>query len=409
MELALNTTAPQIMHIDLNSCFATLEQQANPLLRSRPIAVAAHASNNGCILAPSIEAKQLGVRTGMRVRDAKVLAPRLIVLEPDPPKYRYVHKEFLRIFESYSDGVIPLSIDEAVIDFHGAKRINSNRELTEIGREIKQRLRLEIGEWISCNVGLGPNRFMAKVAASLHKPDGMDVITSTNLEATYNTITLIDLPGINHRYTRRLNAVGITTPLEFLNASLQTLTRQVFHSINGYYWYARLRGWEVDTATSSRRSYSQSYALSHATNDTTELSRILLKLCEKMARRLRASSYKASGVSLWCSYRDSHWHQSQRLPQRIDTTQAIFSKILQLLTAERPDTGAVVTKLAISCFNLSPALPEQPELFGADHLRRTRLSRAMDLINNRYGEYTIAPARMMGTEDQVIDRIAFGK
>jgi DNA polymerase IV len=116
MPLALNHNPPRIMHVDLNSCFATIEQQANPLLRGKPIVVAAYDTPNGCVVAPSIEAKRYGIKTGMTVRDARLLYPRVIVRTPDPSKYRFVHLQFRKIFQDYSPDVTPKSIDEAVID-----------------------------------------------------------------------------------------------------------------------------------------------------------------------------------------------------------------------------------------------------------------------------------------------------
>src|SRR3954463_1003506 len=109
MSLELNHNAPTIMHVDLNSCFATIEQQANPLLRGKPIVVAAYNSPNGCVVAPSIEAKQFGVKTGMTVRDARLLCPGVIVRTPNPDLYRAVHLKFRRIFRDYSPDVVPLS------------------------------------------------------------------------------------------------------------------------------------------------------------------------------------------------------------------------------------------------------------------------------------------------------------
>lgn len=105
------------MHIDLNSCFATAEQQANPLLRGKPIVVAAYDTPNGCVIAPSVEAKKLGIKVGMRVRDARLLCKNIVVRLPDPPKYRDIHLKFCRLFKTYSPNVTPKSIDEAIIDF----------------------------------------------------------------------------------------------------------------------------------------------------------------------------------------------------------------------------------------------------------------------------------------------------
>jgi DNA polymerase IV len=244
MALPVNHNQPRIMHVDLNSCFATIEQQANPRLRGKPMVVAADNSANGCVVAPSIEAKRFGIKTGMSVRDAKLLYPGVIVRTPDPPKYRAVHLLFRKIFKDYSPSVTPKSIDEAVIDFTETYAL-FNRSLTDIGQEIKRRFRKEIGEWMVCSIGIGTNRFLAKLAASLHKPDGLDVIDHANVFDVYKTVKLLDLSGINTRFQARLNASGIFTPMEFFHASLETLKTQVFRSILGYYWYLRLRGYEI--------------------------------------------------------------------------------------------------------------------------------------------------------------------
>src|SRR5439155_21693807 len=138
--------------------------------------------------------------------------------------YRDVHMKFKKIFMDYSDYVVPKSIDEAIIDFRGMERLTLDYVL--IAKEIKQRMRKEIGEWISCNIGIAPNRFLAKLAASLHKPDGLDVITHENLRDVYRQVSLLDLCGINTRYQARLNAYGIFTSLPFLDAPLQLLRKQ---------------------------------------------------------------------------------------------------------------------------------------------------------------------------------------
>src|SRR5258708_1763162 len=174
MEIRINRNKPLLMHVDLNSCFATIEQQANPLLRGKPLVVAAYETPNACILAPSIEAKKFGIKTGMRIREALLLCSDIIVRTPDPPKYRDVHVKFKKIFQYYSPDVTPKSIDEAIIDFTEVE--NLNPDLVRIAREIKRRMKTEIGEWIVCSIGISTNMFLAKLAASLHKPDGLNII-----------------------------------------------------------------------------------------------------------------------------------------------------------------------------------------------------------------------------------------
>jgi DNA polymerase IV len=279
MPLPINRNQPLIMHVDLNSCFATIEQQANPLLRGKSLVVAAYNSPGGCVVAPSIEAKRYGIKTGMTVRDAKLLYPAVIVRTPDPAKYRAVHMQFRKIFTDYSPAVSPKSIDEAVIDFTDTYALY-NRSLLDIGREIKRRFREEIGEWMRCSIGIGTNRFLAKLAASLQKPDGLTVIDHTNVLAVYQHVSLLDLNGINTKYQARLNAAGIFTPMEFFGAFLDTLKKRVFQSINGYYWFLRLRGYEIDQIDFERKSFGNMYALKQQTNNRKELAKLLMKLCE---------------------------------------------------------------------------------------------------------------------------------
>jgi DNA polymerase IV len=301
--LRINASEPLTMHIDMNSCFATMEQQANPLLRGRPVVVAAYPSPRGCIVAPSIEAKQFGIKTGMMVQDGRALCPDIVVLTPDPPKYRDAHIRFKRIFLSYTDKVTPKSIDEAIIDFTGSQIIK-HKSLVDVGYEIKKRVKEDIGEWVRVNVGIGTNRFLAKTAAGLHKPDGLDVIRDTDVLKIYKNLELTDLDGIAHRYEARLNAHGILTPMDFYNAELPLLKKQVFKSINGYYWYLRIRGHEVDAYDTKRRTFGHTYALKKRTNNPEYLSRLLMKLCEKCGRRLRRNDYYAEGIHVSCIYED---------------------------------------------------------------------------------------------------------
>lgn len=392
------------MHIDLNSCFATIEQQANFHLRGKPLVIAAYASPGGCVIAPSIEAKRLGIKVGMTVREAKLICKEVIVRDPDPALVRDVHLKFRKICRDYSSIVIPKSIDEIVIDFQGVTVFN--QDLITIGQEIKKRIRKEIGEWISCNIGIGTNRFLAKLAASLHKPDGLDMINHQNLREVYASVKLIDLNGINTRFEARLNANGIFTPLEFLAAKEAFLREQVFKSIVGYYWYLRLRGFEIDDVEFKRKSFGQEYALGEKTADRKKLSRLIMKLCEKMGRRLRRSGQAAQGIHLGIVYTDgSYWHRAKKFRTSLFTTQDLFTKALWIFN-QQPDRK-LVAKLAVSCFDLVPAKSLQESLFDFFD-KKIKVSLAMDIINDRYGEYVITPALMMGMKDLVVDRVAFG-
>jgi DNA polymerase-4 len=403
MPLPINRNQPLIMHVDLNSCFATIEQQANPLFRGKPLVVAAYNSPGGCVVAPSIEAKRYGIKTGMTVRDARLLYPGVIVRMPDPSKYRAVHGQFRKIFTDYSPSVSPTSIDEAVIDFTDTYALY-NRTLPDIGREIKRRFRAEIGEWMQCSIGIGTNRFLAKLAASLQKPDGLTTIDHTNVLSVYDRVSLLDLTGINTKNEARLNAAGIFTPIEFYEASVDTLKKQVFQSIAGYYWYVRLRGYEIDQIDFARKSFGNTYALGKQTNDPRELAKLLMKLCEKTGRRLRKAGYSASGVHVACVYTDfSSWHTGRKVEQPVYTTREIYLKALWLLNMSGYKKR--VRNLAVSVYDLILHQSEQLEMFSS---KSHAVAEAMDKINDKYGEFVITPALMMGMDETILDRIAFG-
>ncbi len=406
METPLNHNRPLVMHADLNSCFATVCQQAHVLLRGRPVAIAAYASPNGCVLSPSIEAKTYGIKVGMRVREAKLLCPQLIVREPDTVMVRDVHVKYRKIFTQYCPSVVPKSIDEVVLDFNGMEKF-LGRSLTQIGQEIKTQLKEKIGDWISVSIGIGTNRFWAKTAASLHKPDGLEVIDDQRIEPVLNRLSLMDLCGINTRYTARLNAAGIFTPRQFLAASAAMLHKKVFGSIEGHRWYLRLRGYEVDAREFARKSFGQDYALAQPTRDVVQLTRILMKLCEKMGRRLRRSGHSAYGLHLACLYDDrTFWHHGHKGHHQLYTTRELFLAAQRILTS-RPE-NKVVVKLSVSCFALQPLQTAQLNLFDQEEAKQRLVSRAVDSVNDHYGEFTLVPATMMGMDNMVVDRIAFG-
>lgn len=393
------------MHIDLNSCFATIEQQANPLLRGKPIVVAAYQTNNGCVLAPSVEAKRLGIKTGMRVKEAKLLYKDVIVLMSDPEKYRDVHTKFKTIFMDYSDYVIPKSIDEAIIDFRGMERLTLDYVI--IAKEIKRRIRQEIGEWIMCSVGIAPNRFLAKLAASLHKPDGLDVITYKNIERIYESVSLLDLCGINVRYQARLNAYGVFTPIDFLTAKCELLEKMVFKSIVGRQWYERLRGYEVDDVEWKEKSIGQQYALKEWTADPKKICPMIMKLCEKMGRRLRRRSYIAHGIHVGMVYKDgTHWHRARLTGDDMYTTMELYRNAL--LVYNQQPLMKPITNLSVSCYDLEPSSSAQMTLFDIDPSKARKAADAMDEINDRFGEFVITPGLMMGMKDTIIDRVPFG-
>lgn len=401
--LSFNPSPSTIMHLDLNSCFASIEQQANPLLRGKPVVVAAYNSPGGCILAASVEAKKLGVKTGLRVREGKLLCPDLIVMGSDPWKYRDVHLKLRKLLNSYTSKITPKSIDEFVLDFEGAPSYEIG--MVAVAKEIKTRIKKEIGDWLTVSVGIAPNRFLAKTASNLHKPDGLDEINIANCESIYKKLSLTDLCGIKTRNAIRLNNCGIFTVWDFYNADIWRL-RYAFSSIFGYYWYLRLRGWEIDDVEFGRSSYGNSYALPKPFAGLEELAPILQKLIEKMCFRMRRAGYTARGVHLAILYKDrTFWHRGVTLPNYIFDSRDVYKEIYHLVV-HCPYRNPVA-QLAVSCFSLEKANSVQEQLFDNVY-RKKKLTEAVDTINNRWGNFVITPATMLNTNHFCPDRIAFG-
>ncbi len=427
-DLPIANTLPLAMHIDLNSCFAIIEQQGNRLLRGRPVGVAAYDTPRGFVLAASYEAKRQGVKLGVNVSEARTMCPGIIILTPDPGKYREAHQRFKTLMLEYTSDVAPKSIDEFVLHLGGSPLVRSGLSMEEIGLDIKQKVHERLGEAVTVNVGIGPNRFLAKFAAGFNKPDGMTRIDHTNLEQIYKGMDLVDLPGINVRYRRRLQMYGVNTPLDFLHADRRLLEKVVFQSILGYQWYLRLRGYEVDHYESKRTQVGHQYALPHKTSDPKELARLLLKLCEKVGRRLRKIGMSAGGIHLYLSFvnyqemgpRDNGfiggenlnsqlaWHQGQKVAYRLYSTESIYRAALALLKEARIYNK--VRGMSITTFNLEQVDPEQLSLLEDDRSfsAQRRISEALDAVNNRYGEFVVTPATMMDMQGEILDRIAFG-
>ncbi|HVQ43595.1 MAG TPA: hypothetical protein VMT30_01365 [Candidatus Saccharimonadia bacterium] len=421
MELKPNPARPEVMHLDLNSAFAMTEQQANPLLRGRPVGVTNRLNDYAICIAASHEAKQLGIKLGTRNGEAKRIAPNFVMRESDAAKYQHVTRLIRGIFESYSPVTQMKSVDEGIIDFRGMAGLLKGRPLEDIGREIKQRVREEVGDYMTVNVGIAPNRWLAKVAAGFMKPDGLYVIDHTNLEAVYGFMRLVELPYIKRRLERRLGDAGIYTPLEFYRASERTLSKRVFRSVNGHHWYLRLRGYETEVAFGIR-TVGRNYVLEHRTADPEELATLLYKASAKVARRLRKNDLAARGFMLWLGYVQEPaegtrpawggprgWHERKMYKTAAYRGDQLYTRALELFGRSLEQwPGRVVSSLVMTTYELEPVRSDQLYLWESEDARQDRIEAAMNAINDRYGEQRLMPASVLASKNPMQDKIPFG-
>lgn len=400
-----NSERPLIMHIDLNSCFATVEQQARPLLRGKPVAIVNRRTDKTAIITASYEAKAKGVKVGMKLAEAKLLCPGIVAIESDPSKYRFVYHKLLDIMRDYSAHVTMKSIDEGIIDFHQTSYEIAGRDLVEIGYEIKQRLKDEIGVWMRCNIGISTNRFLAKTAAGLHKPDGLDVITSHNIKDVLQGMKLTEITGIASRNEKRLQSVGIYTPLQFLDAEPVTLRRIVFKSVVGEWWYKRLRGFEVDDVETHMQRIGRQYVLERFDLTHTEIQQRLHHLCESVGTRMRTQGKAARGVYVYAKTLDrEYWHASTLSPLPFYSDRSIYAQAVQLFS-KAPDR---IREIGIHCYELTELEESQISLFADEISRERQVVDAVDVLNQRFGERTVHSADTLSTGIYVNTKIPFG-
>ena len=409
VELGLNRADPTTLVVDLNCAFASIEQQHDPALRGRPLAIAAYGVDAATIVSSSREARDLGIKTGMRVFEAKAIFPRVVVMEPNPPRYRAVSDKLVEILTRHSPDVLRMSIDEASLNLAGTPDL-ARLGPEGVGKAVKRAMREEVGECITCSVGISTSIWMAKQASNLNKRDGLERIDHRNLVAVFGRLALTDLSGIAEATERRLNRAGIRTPLDFLHATPERLRQAGMHPAVAKGWLQRLRGFEVGSFEGvARKSYSHSHVLARATASKRELEELLMRLSEMVGRRLRAAGRQGRVVSVGVVYRPDvdRFSKQTTLAEPIATGDEIYQVALQLLAAR--DTRREVGTLGVGLAGLSSAGAGQLDLFSAPTPPRPdRLETAMDAIRDRFGEDAVQRARLLGRAPVVRDRIAFG-
>jgi len=327
-----------LMYLDMNSFFASCEQQANPELRGKAIGVTTHDSPYSCVIAPSIEAKRMGVKTGMRLNEAKLHCPDIIQVLTHPPYYRRVHVEVITILRKYCDDVIAKSIDEAVANFTSYRFVH--KDFIGIAQQIKRDIAAKF-DYLKCSIGIAPNTFLSKLATELQKPDGLIQITPDNLDHYLAGLDLKALPGIASRNERRLNLIGIKTPLEMRHAS-EALLRKAFGGVVGNYWHKRLNFAEVDQYSNGiNRTMSTMRTVSREQREDRQiLESLLISLCTRLEQRMVKMDVFCKEASFFIRYRDNTgWDTKVRFAQPVQDAMELRSYIKNLIGDYEKLTG----------------------------------------------------------------------
>ncbi len=410
------------LFLDLNSYFASVEQELRPRLRGRPVAVVPLFADTTCCIAASYEAKAFGVRTGTTVADAKRLCKGIELIEARHEVYVEYHHKIVQAVETCVPVTAVLSIDEMACRLIG--REQPLLAALELARQVKRAVREKAGETLRCSVGLAPNRYLAKIASDMEKPDGLVALTPDILQAALRGLTPRDLPGIGARMEKRLHERGIRTMEQLLALDREEMN-SVWGGIGGEKLWHWLRGEDFnDPALEHQKSIGHSHMLAPELRTIEGVYAVLHKLLHKAAMRLRAARLWATHLTLDIKYAvpksaatrqhlsgipQSAWSKGTSLIECQDNQTLIEG--LQKLWAQRPQ-GAGFEKPFYAGIALGSLVPDHLHtlnLFSSleGESRRARIATTMDSLNHKYGTQTVMAASMLLASAAAPTRIAF--
>lgn len=425
------------LYLDLNSYFASVEQQDRPDLRNRPIGVVAVITDTTSLLAASIEAKRIGIKTGTSVRDARRMCPSMIFVESRPRLYVEYHHRIIEAIETR----IPVrgvhSIDEVSCRLQPSER--NEPAARALALSIKQSIRERIGDVVRCSIGIAPNRFLAKVGTDMMKPDGLVVIDTPELPQRLYGLELIDFPGIGRKMRERLDRKGIRT-VEELCALSEREMEAAWESVIGRTWWHWLRGHDVPEPPTRKRSVGHQHVLPPKDRTDDRARAICVRLLNKAASRLRHMGYGAAKLSVWIRYADPNrferardgrrdppspagystgpsvvgawggrspgrWASDLALPAGSADTMT-FIEAFASLWESRPRDGRTPLCVGVTLHDLAPHADVAAALFQGEQ-RRMALAKAVDKLDAKYGRHTVYPASMHDARSSGKGGIAF--
>lgn len=405
------TVPLRYLFIDMNAFFASCEKQADPKLRTRPVAVVPVDAETTSCIAACYEAKKYGVRTGTPKWEARKMCPGIVFRVADHRRYVTMHNRVVAAVNRVIPVEHVMSIDEMSCRLVGDQR-TVNGAIGLAGK-IKSEIHALAGEWMHCSIGAGPNVMLSKVASDMHKPDGLTLLPDSDMPAALYRLKLTDFPGVGPRMERRLKLLGIFTVEQFVKAPQKTLTDVWGSKILGERWFRMLRGEDVPETPTRRQTVSHSHVLPPDLRTDQGAYGVLMRLVHKAAARMRKINYWCGAISVGASYsandsrESSWWEESTRVP-RCQDTPALVVAAAKLWDA-RPWRGrgdGKPFKVGTVLSDMVPARSATPSLFDADH-KGLEVSEAMDDVNAEFGASVIHLGAMWGMKDAAPSRVAF--
>jgi len=398
------SAARAILHVDMDAFYASVEQRDRPELRGQPLIVGG-TSNRGVVAAASYEVRVFGVRSAMPIREALRRCPHAICVRPRMAVYREVSHQVFAIFHEYTPVVEGLSLDEAFLDVTASLALKG--DAVTIARSIKDQIRAQTQ--LAASVGVAPNKLVAKIASDLEKPDGLTVVTSANLHAVLDPLSVRRLPGLGRKLGERVEAAGVATLGELRSASDTVLwpifgrdSQRMRDRASGIDERPVMSEWDEKSISAEETFFTD-------LGDHGRMQAEILRLADRASQRMRAQNLAAGCVAVKIRRADFTTFTRQKRFEPSTTDSRTIAKVAaELLTAwlgEQP--RAKVRLLGVGVNHLHAA--DQMDLFaapsgvGAGNAASTALDATVDLIRERFGNLAVrrgsALPEARGTEE----------
>lgn len=389
------------LYLDLNSFFASCEQQEVPALRGKPIGVVAVMADTTSCIAASYEAKAFGVKTGTKVADAKKMCPGIQFVEARHPVYIRYHHLIHDVLESCIPIHSVCSIDEFACELTGSQQ--QEAVAVALAGKIKQRVREQVGECVTSSIGIAPNMLLAKIASDMKKPDGLTVIRQEELPDCLKVLKTRDIPGIGAKMEQRLLQRGVRTMEQLLSLSEQQM-HVLWGGILGNRYYRLLRGEQIMVSRQRQQSFSHEHVLPPELRQWQGSFEVAQKLLSKVAIRMRKENLLTRRLQLGVRFMDSEekFHRDRKFQETQDTSLLIsyLREFFQQIPKKRKPY-----KVTVVLSDFCPKGQHQFSFF--ENTKREEIFSVVDKLNEKFGKNTVMLACLKDHQETAPTRIAF--
>lgn len=382
-----------ILHVDMDAFYASVEIRDRPELRGKPVIIGYNAGR-GVVTSATYQAREFGIHAAMSMMQAIRLCPEAIIIEPNHYKYAEVSERIREIFFDFTPLVEPLALDEAFLDVTGAKKVFASP--TFIAKAIRERVEKDLK--ITCSVGIAPNKFVAKLASTMAKPNGYLVVAPEEILDFLHPLPVGALWGVGSKTEAELNRIGLRTIKQVAQTPLRTLKAAIGESL-GEHLHLLSWGkddriveiWEAEKSIGNEETFSQDL------DESEDILREILRLSEKVGARTRAANLVAKTVVLKVRFANfSTITRSKTLPHPTSSKREIYKTASDLFKALNL-TGVKIRLVGVRAENLLPTAgsSQQLSLDGAEESWK-QVEKAADRANQRFGPESIQPARLIG-------------